>query len=170
MEFLKWPLVDLDIKAKSEMFYNEQSHDMHVLEAFQQRRCAICGHKDNLQIDHCHESGFIRGLLCQPCNIGEGKSDHPTYIAYRRVYPTKVLGLKMLYRHYSRNALPAYFHESELDVSRWDDEKCYNVLTKMTTSYLVNLNWVDDDDFIGITEKSLRYSEKLGRLSQRQGH
>lgn len=39
--------------------------------------CAICGKhqailKIRLSIDHSHETGMIRGLLCQPCNVGLG--------------------------------------------------------------------------------------------------
>lgn len=33
--------------------------------------CAICGrkaHDKNLHVDHCHESGKVRGLLCHQCN------------------------------------------------------------------------------------------------------
>jgi len=36
--------------------------------------CAICGKeppKDRrLHVDHCHETGFVRGLLCFRCNFG----------------------------------------------------------------------------------------------------
>lgn len=42
----------------------------------QKNRCAICRAKPSkrriLDVDHCHESGKIRGLLCNPCNMAVG--------------------------------------------------------------------------------------------------
>jgi len=40
----------------------------------QQGRCAICKLKkdETLHIDHCHEAGHVRGLLCRSCNTGLG--------------------------------------------------------------------------------------------------
>jgi uncharacterized protein YlaI len=40
--------------------------------------CAICGKHQTilnktLNVDHCHKTGKIRGLLCTNCNHGLGK-------------------------------------------------------------------------------------------------
>jgi len=37
--------------------------------------CSICEdpfENGNFQVDHCHTSGKVRGLLCKPCNMGLG--------------------------------------------------------------------------------------------------
>lgn len=39
---------------------------------YQLGRCFICeratGTRKRLSVDHCHETGVVRGLLCQRCN------------------------------------------------------------------------------------------------------
>jgi len=48
-------------------------------------KCAICdspepkGHGD-FHIDHCHDTNQVRGLLCQPCNLGIGQLSHSVEI------------------------------------------------------------------------------------------
>jgi len=37
-------------------------------------RCEICGAQEELHIDHNHQTGRVRGLICQNCNIAIGKS------------------------------------------------------------------------------------------------
>lgn len=43
--------------------------------------CCICGKRDGLHIDHSHQSGRVRGLLCDGCNKGLGFfADNPTLL------------------------------------------------------------------------------------------
>jgi hypothetical protein len=61
------------IKKRYGLSYEE--HDQMLLE--QDGRCAIC-HADDctLSVDHDPETGTVRGLLCQPCNMAIGMLLH----------------------------------------------------------------------------------------------
>ena len=60
--------------------------------------CAIClvaldllG-KNSLRVDHCHESGSVRGLLCHKCNIGLGHfDDNPSHLRRAADYLQRAL-------------------------------------------------------------------------------
>lgn len=45
-----------------------------MLEA-QNGLCALCEQREPKHIDHCHETGRVRGLLCPSCNTALGKFD-----------------------------------------------------------------------------------------------
>lgn len=61
--------------------------------------CAICGQdrgtRDRrMDVDHCHETGGVRGILCEPCNKGIGMFlDNPEWLEsaahYLRSYKRK---------------------------------------------------------------------------------
>ena len=51
--------------------------DYNRMFAEQEGCCAICGkhqteEEKRLSVDHCHETGAVRGLLCRKCNTGLG--------------------------------------------------------------------------------------------------
>ena len=67
-----------NIKAK----YGLTMEQVNSMKTLQNHKCAICeDHFDNeykTQIDHCHQTGKVRGLLCINCNWLLGKSqDNP---------------------------------------------------------------------------------------------
>lgn len=65
--------------------------------AEQEGRCAICGttapggqpRKDGtparFHVDHCHDSGKVRGLLCHNCNVGIGNMRHSKEILEKAI-------------------------------------------------------------------------------------
>jgi hypothetical protein len=55
--------------------YGMSPSDYLAMLSRQNYRCAICGEargKRALHVDHCHESGKVRGLVCHGCNIAIG--------------------------------------------------------------------------------------------------
>jgi len=44
-------------------------------EDFGYKQCWICGSEHRICIDHCHDSGDARGLLCTKCNTALGMFD-----------------------------------------------------------------------------------------------
>ena len=52
--------------------------------------CEICGAARNLHIDHNHNTGEIRGILCSSCNRGIGYlGDNPNRLLKAREYLEK---------------------------------------------------------------------------------
>lgn len=52
--------------------YGMSVADYDLILKDQEGMCKICGESKRLYIDHCHDSGIVRGLLCASCNIGVG--------------------------------------------------------------------------------------------------
>jgi len=66
----------------------EQYQDMLLK---QNNKCKACGNSENLikgkkyglSVDHCHETGKIRALLCNGCNLAVGHLKESIEIAYK---------------------------------------------------------------------------------------
>jgi len=67
---------DKKIQAKRHQLrykYGLSEKDFNLKCEQQENRCKICGKfEQTLYVDHCHETGKIRGLLCSNCNTGLG--------------------------------------------------------------------------------------------------
>lgn len=57
----------------------------------QHGKCAICGtdkpgkRERRFHVDHDHDSGTVRGLLCSPCNLGIGQLQHSRDILWAAI-------------------------------------------------------------------------------------
>jgi hypothetical protein len=71
---LRWWLIERE--------YGLTQAQYEAMLAAQGNGCAICGRAPEgsypgmLHVDHCHETGRLRGLLCQVCNLSLGKFQH----------------------------------------------------------------------------------------------
>jgi Recombination endonuclease VII len=75
-------------KLKGRYGITPQAHE--ALIRAQDGKCAICKTPERsernstrirLSIDHCHDEGYVRGLLCNACNTGLGKfGDDPAIL------------------------------------------------------------------------------------------
>jgi len=51
---------------------NKQTKIDGILRHLKIGNCQICNRKEKLCIDHNHQSGYVRGVLCNSCNSGLG--------------------------------------------------------------------------------------------------
>ena len=57
--------------------YGLTATEWDALFAKQNHSCAVCkttqpGKLKGWQVDHCHQTGHVRGILCLKCNVGVG--------------------------------------------------------------------------------------------------
>jgi nitrate/TMAO reductase-like tetraheme cytochrome c subunit len=66
--------------------YNLTPEEFDQLIKNQDYKCAICkndfekGTLKKTHIDHCHETGKVRGILCVDCNVGIGHLKHSVHL------------------------------------------------------------------------------------------
>lgn len=68
--------------------YGISLEEYNILYDEQNGLCAICEREQlgkSLAVDHCHNSGEIRGLLCEDCNRALGMFRDDTNVLYRAI-------------------------------------------------------------------------------------
>jgi Recombination endonuclease VII len=85
----------------------KSAHDAYlVLANWQMSLCAVCGLLSIEEtLDHDHETGLVRGLLCHSCNTRENNSGkyYAVFINYRHLPPAKILDMQVRYGSHSAN-------------------------------------------------------------------
>jgi len=76
------------VDSRYRRFYGIERDDWNQMFAEQEGCCAICGkhqseQKKRLEVDHCHETGHVRALLCTNCNTALGKFYDNEDLLYR---------------------------------------------------------------------------------------
>jgi rubredoxin len=75
--------------------YNLEPEHKQAIFDKQNGNCAICGYvfgqkKGDMRVDHCHDTGVVRGLLCDLCNRGLGYyKDNPNFLCNAAEYLSK---------------------------------------------------------------------------------
>jgi hypothetical protein len=87
--------------------------DVEDLVTIQQGGCAICVDRPAEHVDHCHETGAVRGMLCSGCNTGMGQlRDDPAVLRRAIDY---VLGLLVREVPDGRGGTRLSFTEPDVD-------------------------------------------------------
>lgn len=77
-------------EKRVEKVYGLQRGQYETLYEAQGGRCYICqratGKTRRLSVDHDHQSGYVRGLLCRPCNSMLGHIRDDALVAKRAAY------------------------------------------------------------------------------------
>lgn len=68
-------------------FHGLSRQDYERMVGSQKGRCAVCFRKRKLVVDHNHDTGRVRGLLCSPCNSALGMvNDDPVWVRNLSAY------------------------------------------------------------------------------------
>jgi hypothetical protein len=71
--------------ARLKLNYGITEEQYNLMLDAQDGCCALCrspepGGKGDWHVDHCHETGKVRGLLCHGCNIALAVAEQPNWL------------------------------------------------------------------------------------------
>lgn len=129
---------------------------------FHQGRCALCGQILKLVVDHDHWSGLVRGLLCEGCNVTEGRpwtTDVMGFAGYRRRHPAAILGYYEPYR--LAGTCVAFAHARSRDER--ESRKMRNALRRLDGQIGLLIKWTAPEAHASRWGKATQRVESLWR-------
>lgn len=63
----------------------DQNNKCKICELEETRKSRTTGETCRLTLDHCHETGKVRGLLCHRCNVGIGGLRHDSQLMLKAI-------------------------------------------------------------------------------------
>lgn len=97
---------DVSWEKRIEAIYGITAEQYWQIYEYQEGRCYICqratGVRKRLSVDHCHETGRVRGLLCTACNrnvLGHLRDDTAALqraIDYLHFLPAQLAGVYVI--------------------------------------------------------------------------
>ena len=141
----------------------EGSEGLHELHEWQEGRCAMCGHeRGKILMDHCHESGLIRGLLCHSCNLNESGNYDVRWQIYRKFPPTMLLNVRVFYNDFSSwGPKECVFSKEGVNTPWWesDGELSYRVLGDFL-NHEISLSWMEKKQFSKLIKTAMEFNKE----------
>lgn len=130
---------------------------------WQEGRCAMCGSEnEKIVMDHCHESGLIRGLLCHSCNLNESSNNSLHWQIYRKFPPSVLLNVKIFYNDFSSwGPKECVFSQEAINTPWWESDKelSYRVLNDFC-NHKISLNWMKMEQFSRLIKTSIEFAKE----------
>ena len=141
----------------------EGSEGLNELWDWQEHRCAMCGFENTkIEMDHCHESGLIRGLLCHSCNLNESSNDRLRWQIYRKFPPTMLLNVKVFYNDFSSwGPKECVFSKEGINTPWWESDKelSHRVLGDFL-NHKISLSWMEKKQFSKLIKTAMEFAKE----------
>ena len=115
-----WPVTMEHQERAFQASRDSRGHEaaMALIRDWQAGRCAICGRvrgESLMRADHDHDTGYFRGIACDPCNLEEGRAacDCLLFGRYRFRPPAAILGVRIYWA--APDSAAAWFAAAGLD-------------------------------------------------------
>lgn len=107
-----WPLNDVALNLAARA--GDLPRAVNALYVWQDGMCAICGIAEYDVVDHDHQTGLVRGLLCAGCNSAEGryKGKLALFQNYAHINPAYILDIRVLYGPLRKDQRPGQASKS----------------------------------------------------------